>query len=222
MGNFLTEYLNIRLPLPIDVATNVVTAINKLYPNASWERSSNSIKLGIPDSDRFRTQEIQEAINTIEHREGDPASAHISYMNFSPDLISFSTVEDIARYCIPIVETAFAEIGAENYLEYRFQTAEQAYHLTFQKSDKFTPAELREQAVTRAEEAEGKLARYENPSQYETISEVASLTPNTIVTSTEGNVLVVTENGVLTVGSSQPVTEETEGFTAPYTVLREG
>lgn len=225
MGIPLTTHLSINLPLPIDVANNLILAIGKLYPSSLWEGSSGVIKMSISDSDRFRgKQEINEAIEGLELHEAEPATGEFSYTNFSPDLVSLSGPERIAQYCIPIVESSFNEIGAENYLEYRFHNPEtkQGYHLIFQKSGKFTPAELREQAVAKMEEAQRKLAAYENPKEYESFAELASLAPNTILTSTEGNVLVITEHGVSTVGTSQPVTETSEGFTAPYTVVREG
>lgn len=225
MGNILTTHLSINLPLPIDVANNMVLAIAQLYPNSMLEKSSGTIKMSISDSDRFRGKaEINEAVEGLELHEADPLTGKISYNNLSPDLISFTGPEDIAKYCIPIVENAFNELNADNYLEYRFQNpvSQQRYHLIFQKSGKFTPAELREQAELKREQAELKLGEYENPRQYDNFTDLLSLAPNTILTSSEGNILAITNNGVFTVGETHPVTEASERFTAPYTVLRKG
>ncbi|MBC9704809.1 MAG: hypothetical protein H9W81_07515 [Enterococcus sp.] len=221
----MTTKLSIKLPLPIDVANNLMLAVGKLYPHAMWEGGAGSINMSIPDSDRFREKaEINEAMDNLELHEAEPATGKISYTELSPDLISFTGPEDIAKYFIPIVESAFNDIGADNYLEYRFQNPEtrQRYHLIFQKSDKFTPAELKEQAEVKREIAERKLTEYENPQQYETLAEISSLNPNSILTSAEGNVLVVTKNGIFTVGETQPIVEGASGFSAPYTIVRKG
>lgn len=219
----MTVPISINLPLPIDVANNLMLAIGELYPNSMWEQAAGAMKITIPDSDRHRKNEIKEAIENLDFRESDP-NTNISYTNLSPELISFTGVGDIAKYCLPIVESAFAEFGAENFLEYQFQnpTTHQRYHLIFQKSDKFTPAQLRQQAVDKLEETERELADYKYPLTLKHFTDITSLGANTVVSSKEGNVLVVTDKGIFTIGTSEPVTEETEGFSAPYTVLRKG
>lgn len=227
----------INLPLPVDVATTLTMAIAKLYPNSTFGGGSGTsrLQINIPNSDRSpeKAGEVRETLETFEAQTA--ADGDYAFSDISNEGVAISTPTEIAQIFLPVVEAAFEEFpDAENYLEYRFsnpQTRKQ-YTLLFQRNDKMTPGELREEAEKRAaraerraEAAEQKLAEVREqttPKVLETFAELRNLPGGSIVTDSENHPLQVM-SGIVLFGDFVIDEEDSNtDYRGPYTVLREG
>lgn len=144
----LSDHTDVRIrgPLPLDVASTLLQVIDRVYPGTkvTTARGDDALHLLIPVGERPVCPDLDEGLP-------------VEVIKLNPDGMTVSTPQGLATMLTGIMEDAFAEHEADNYVEWstRVPASEghRQYVMTFARSQQQTPAELRTKAERELAEA---------------------------------------------------------------------
>lgn len=144
--------VEVKLPLPADVAGTIMKLIGTAYPTARMETAFQGMVFLIDDD--ARPVEVEEF--TPDAREGDTQITELG-----GDTFGFSS-ETLAAAMLEVVEGALdGTPGAVNYIEQKLwsRATNKQYVMTFQRAEGKTPHELRTAADAEVAHLEQVLAK---------------------------------------------------------------
>ncbi|MEH0110527.1 hypothetical protein V6N00_12525 [Tersicoccus sp. MR15.9] len=148
-------HVQIRGPLPLDVAGTLLNAIGRVYPSTRVAPVDygDALHLVIPRGDRPVDADLSEGLP-------------VEVLRLDPSGLSLTTPREIAVMLATVMEDAFAENEPENYLEFTMEVRPTSgrgrrYAMAFARSREQTPAQLRETAERKLEEANARIADLE-------------------------------------------------------------
>lgn len=156
-----TVDIKIATPLPSSVLLTLSALVDAAYPGSSWvgndDRHTNQVIFRVNNAARRDIPTEDAAALRVEPGDGD-----VDVTALGPEGVSMLTPLEVAANLLPVIKAEFEKFpDAENYLEMPIHDPSDGnrYLLTFCRSKRQTPHELRMKAETDLAEARERIHR---------------------------------------------------------------